>query len=131
MKYEPKSALKHISKVTAKGIDAIDRISDIQHTLNHAITAISNEVKKLRSKSFMTDIPVSTNEFKMLNEAIRTLIACEKQQLESMKIQELTAKFAEMTDTELLEQVRIITDGDITTLTASKQAATPESDDAQ
>jgi len=110
MKYEPKSALKHISKSTARSIDAVDRVSDIQLTLNHAVTALSNEVKKLRSKSFLSDLPLSVNDLKMLNESIRVLVACEKQQLESMKTEELTAKLSEMSDADLLEYAKSIMD---------------------
>lgn len=81
----------------------IDKISDVSLSLNHALTTLNNEIQKLRVKSFLTDIPLSQPEIKIVTEAIKMLLATEKQQREANKTDDLTKRLSEMTDAELLE----------------------------
>lgn len=103
------------SKVTsighaAKSGDIVDRIADTQHSLNHALNTLNNEVKKLRVKSYMNDIPLSMQEIKSLNDCIKSLLSTQRQQLEAMKSEELTKKLSEMSDEQLLEYAKTVID---------------------
>lgn len=87
---------------------SVDKLSDVGFTLNHALITLSNEIEKLRSKSFLTDVPLSQPEIKIITEAIKILLATEKHQNELKKSDEFNKKLSEMSEAELLEYAKLV-----------------------
>lgn len=98
---KPKQPIKIIPANSARSAEAVDKITDVQIAINNALNVLSREINKLRIKSHTSEIPLSEKEMKTLDNAVRTLIAREKQQLEAAKVAELTARIGEMSDEEL------------------------------
>lgn len=103
------SRIKKPIRITGQlpGIKTIDKISDVSSALNHALITLNNEIQKIRVKSFLNDVPLSAPEIKIITEAIKSLLAAEKQQMEAAKSDDLTKKLAEMSDEQLLEYAKL------------------------
>ena len=102
----------------------LDKIADVGQSLNHALTTLNNEIQKLRVKSFLTDVPLSSSEIKIVTEAIKMLLAAEKQQMDASKADNLSKQLSEMSDADLLEFAK-------TAITSKTQTTTLENIKAQ
>lgn len=96
--------ITHVSGINpTPSRDTIEKIADVQQALNDGVNTITNEIRKIRIRSKLTEAPISKEEFKLLVEGVKVLLTAERQQIEATKLDELKSRAESMSTQDLIE----------------------------